>query len=422
MSLKLVGFRLSPTVEEILHISEIVGANLILENVDWRFEGDNSKHSSQTLTLPYLVTPQGTISESKAIEYYLASKRPDLVGKNVFEKAQVRQWFEFSEEFNICGQELYYPIFGWKEYNKERANFAEERVGIFFQALDSQLSSNKFVCGNKITIADVSLFRAIKYYFQLLYPEGKRQNSFKSVNEWFSRMMATKEVQKVYGPFTLCKVPVKPCLCPIQIRKDICQNKTECPKKCTKAKECISKTSGNPMATPDNDQETKIKKAKVALDALPPSKLELESFKREFLNNKDKNDRIKKFWEIFDPKGYCIYYLQYQNLPTDGKVLYLTKNAMSFFIQKSDPVRKYVFGSMGVYGCEGDYKIRGVWMFRGSEIPELMNQNDLFEWYDKVKLDPNNEKDRKKIEEYWSKIEEGEEVEERPVASFTYVH
>ena len=209
-SYKLVGFRLSPTVEEILHVAELSKTPIKFENISWT-DTDSAKiehHNSPTITFPYLETPEGILSESKAIEYYLASNNPQLLGNNTFEKALIRQWFEFSEQLNLCGQEIYHPIFGWREYNKSRAERAEKRVNTFLQALNIQLRGKKYVCGNIITIADVSLFRSLKFYFQLVYPESKR-NQYKEINDWFIRLLKTDEVKKVYGEFNLCKVPIK---------------------------------------------------------------------------------------------------------------------------------------------------------------------------------------------------------------------
>ena len=156
------------------------------------------------------------------------------------------------------------------------------------------------------------------------------------------------------------------------------------------------------------------------MDALPPSKLELEVFKRAFLNNKDKEDAMKKFWELYDPEGYSLWHLEYQNLPTECKVLFRTSNSKGMFLQKCDPLRRYSFAVHGVYGVEDDYKIRGLWMFRGKEIPQEMKDNDLYEYITFTRLDPNKEGDRKLVHDYWTKLNETDEVEGRKCADVEY--
>ena len=71
---------------------------------------------------------------------------------------------------------------------------------------------------------------------------------------------------------------------------------------------------------------------------------------------------MNKFWEIYDPEGYSLWWMEYQNLPEEGKVLFRTSNSKGMFLQRLDNFRKYDFVIHGVYETEGDYK--GVWMWR----------------------------------------------------------
>ena len=156
------------------------------------------------------------------------------------------------------------------------------------------------------------------------------------------------------------------------------------------------------------------------MDELPPSKLELETFKRSFLNNKDKEDAMNKFWEIYDPEGYSLWWVEYQNLPTECKVLFRTSNSKGMFLQKCDSLRRYAFAVHGVYGVEDDYKIRGCWMFRGKEIPQEMKDNDLFEYLTFRKIDINKPEDKQLVHDYWTKLNETDEVEGRKCADVEY--
>ena len=131
MSSKLIGYRFSPTVQEVLHVIEASKAPVTLENVDWK---DKEKRNtlvtnSPTGTFPYLECEEGVLSESKAIEIYLAEKyKPELLGKDDLEKAQVRQWMDFASfELSDCASKIVYPIFGWKPYCKESADEANTK-------------------------------------------------------------------------------------------------------------------------------------------------------------------------------------------------------------------------------------------------------------------------------------------------------
>ena len=421
MSLKLVGYRFSPTVQEVLHVVEASNAPVELQNVDWSDTETRKTLSpkSPTGTFPFLETEEGVLSESKAIEFYLAEKyKPELLGKDDLEKAQVRQWVDFASfELGDCAQKLVYPIFGWKPYCKESADEAKFRLREFMKALDQQVKGKRYAFGEQLTLADISLFNKLKFFFQLVFPKSLREKVFPNVNDWFLRVLNTPETDKVYGNVLLCAQPLKPYIC--EKKEDKKEDKKECKKEGKKeGKKDDNKKGKKEEETPK--QEEKPKKKQNPLDLLPPSRLELETFKRAFLNNKDKEDAMKKFWEIYDPEGYSLWHLEYQNLPSECKVLFRTSNSKGMFLQKCDALRRYAFATHGVYGVEDDYKIRGVWMFRGLEIPQEMKDNDLYEYITFTKLDPNKEEDKKLVHDYWTKLDENDEVEGRKCADVNY--
>ena len=405
MSDKLVGYRFSPTVQEVLHVINLTKAPVELQNVDWE-DAETRKTltpKSPTGTFPFLETTEGILSESRAIENYLALKhRPELLGENDYEKAQVRQWSDFAIfEIGYCAKEIVYPIFGYKNYCKESADKANNRLKEFMRTLDAHLKDKDFVMGSRLTLADVTLFRELKYFFQLVFPKGLRDKLFPNATKWFQRMAETEEVKKAYGKILLCNQPLKPFV------KEEKQEK---------------KPEKKPEKHDDTKKEEppKEKKKVNPLDELPPSKLELESFKRAFLNNKDKEDAMKKFWEIYDPEGYSLWWVEYQNLPSECKILYRTSNSKGMFLQKCDAVRRYAFAVHGVYGVENDYKVRGMWMFRGKEIPQEMKDNDLYEYLTFRRIDINNPQDKQLVHDYWTKLDENDEVEGRKCADCEY--
>lgn len=62
------------------------------------------------------------------------------------------------------------------------------------------------------------------------------------------------------------------------------------------------------------------------------------------------------------------------------------------FLQRIDYVRKYAFGVMCILkNSEGQFPIKGFWIFRGQDIPQMMKDEcyDL-ELYDWQKLDGAN--------------------------------
>jgi len=169
-----------------------------------------------------------------------------------------------------------------------------------------------------------------------------------------------------------------------------------------------------------SDGEKKEKKPKNPLDLLPQSSFSLEDFKREFLNSKDKKAALAKFWEQVDLNGFSFWKMEYQKLPSEGKELFKTKNGSGIFLQKLDPFRRYCFAVHGVYGGEGNYETRGVWMWRGTAIPQEIREHDNFEYTTITKLDVAKPEDKALVESYWLNLEPETSVDGMKVAYVAY--
>ena len=61
-------------------------------------------------------------------------------------------------------------------------------------------------------------------------------------------------------------------------------------------------------------------------------------------------------------------------------------------------------------------------MFRGLEVPQEMKDNDLYEHISFRKLDHRNEEDRKLVHDYWTKLDDDDEVEGRKCADVSYFY
>jgi len=83
---------------------------------------------------------------------------------------------------------------------------------------------------------------------------------------------------------------------------------------------------------------------------------------------------------------------------------------MNGFLQRLEHFRKYAFAVHGVYGDEPNLEVRGVWVWRGTEIPAEIKDLDSYEYHKFTKLDPNNEADKKKVTEFWAGLNEDEDT------------
>ena len=148
------------SVMEVLHTAYIIKAKIDFENADFDdlSKRDSYAEKTPTATLPFLETEYGNISESISIETFLATKyKPELLGENMFEKAKVNQWIEFGAcEIQRCLKEIIYPIFQWKEYNKELADSENNKLKKYLLVLEKELShGKKYILGDKMTLADI---------------------------------------------------------------------------------------------------------------------------------------------------------------------------------------------------------------------------------------------------------------------------
>ena len=122
-------------------------------------------------------------------------------------------------------------------------------------------------------------------------------------------------------------------------------------------------------------------------------KLTLEDFKKIFLDNQNKEEVMKQFWKIYNPEEYSIWWLDHQNLPDKGKNLETTSNVKNLFLEKLDVFRKNCFAVHGVYRTERNYKIRGVWMWKGKDISKEIENNEYYDYMTIRELDHNHKED-----------------------------
>ena len=197
-----------------LHGMYASGANCRFENIDL---ADTKTRKSlvtktPTTTLPFLETEEGNLSETNAILFYFAQKyKKDLLGQNVFENAKINQWIEFaSNEINRCQKTLIYPLFGWQAFCKESYDKENGKIKEYIRILEKELEGKNYLVGNRLTLADIVLFRYLRLFMMLLFPDGMRKKLLPHTSKWFENIMKTNEAVKAYGRIILCKQPLKP--------------------------------------------------------------------------------------------------------------------------------------------------------------------------------------------------------------------
>ena len=67
----------------------------------------------------------------------------------------------------------------------------------------------KYILGDKITLADIVLFRYLRFFMMLHFPENLRNSLFPKLTKWFENIMNSPEAIEAYGRTILCKKPIK---------------------------------------------------------------------------------------------------------------------------------------------------------------------------------------------------------------------
>ena len=336
---------------EILHTINLADSKTKFINVDL---SDSTIRNSlvlktPTTTLPFLETDSGNISQSPAIEYYLCSKyKPELLGNSPFEKAKVNQWIEFAScEINRCAKSIIYPIFGWAPFCKEQADKENGNLKKYLKIMEENLKKNNYIVGNKMTLADILLFRYLRFFMMLHFPEGMRKSLFPQTTKWFEIMMNTKEAKKAYGRTLLCKNPIKAFTGEIKRVPLVPQNKDK--------EEKIKEKENKEEDKIENDKEKEAHKInETEEEKKERRKKEKEAKKKEKENAKNKEKKWNAPKEKKEEnKAKVDYYESNAKLvrPNKGKPVYEDDSKKNILITSALPYVNNVPHLGNIIGC-----------------------------------------------------------------------
>eukprot|EP00352_Strombidinopsis_acuminata_P005918 CAMPEP_0176376074 /NCGR_PEP_ID=MMETSP0126-20121128/27931_1 /TAXON_ID=141414 ORGANISM="Strombidinopsis acuminatum, Strain SPMC142" /NCGR_SAMPLE_ID=MMETSP0126 /ASSEMBLY_ACC=CAM_ASM_000229 /LENGTH=378 /DNA_ID=CAMNT_0017737361 /DNA_START=38 /DNA_END=1174 /DNA_ORIENTATION=+ len=334
---------------------------------------DSKDFKAKNLTgkFPFLETPEGCLVESLAIAKHFARLgNADLLGKDAFERAQVDQWAHWAMGHVMPNAYVVMQaVFGWGGPNPVVAtadyNDANKALKEQLKVVNTQMKG-AFLLGDNVTVADIVLAAVFLTPFQTVLDGGFRKAMAKA-GAWFEKVTALPEFVAVFGHVRACAKPMKPVLIPEEKKK----------------------AAPKPVAAAKPKEEKKEEKKDInPLDALPPTKFDLFNFKTFFVNNKDKaGEGIDETLKQVDFEGFAFWFIHYDKYGSEGQVLYKTDNLLNGFMQRIDHFKKHAFARHAVTGEEGNYDIEGVWLFRGTTIPQEMIDHPQFEYCTHRKMD-----------------------------------
>ncbi|XP_071691538.1 elongation factor 1-gamma 2-like [Rutidosis leptorrhynchoides] len=403
MALIMHAGRENKNVYKALIAAEYVGVEVKM--VD-NFEMGVSNKSPEFLKMnpigkiPVLETPDGPVFESNAIARFVA-RGSSLFGSSPIEYGQIEQWIDFSSfEIDSNLTRWLYPRMGYGTYIKPAEENFIAGVKRGLDALNTHLASHTFLVGDSVTLADIITTCNLLLGFKFLMPKSFT-SEYPHVERYFWTMINQPNISKITGEVKQAEATL-----PLASAK-----KPEA-KKAEPKKEVKKEAAPAPKPEVADEEEAPKPKAKNPLDLLPPSKMVLDDWKRLYSNTKSnfREVAIKGFWDMFDPEGYSLWFCDYK-YNDENMVSFVTMNKVGGFLQRMDLCRKYAFGKMLIIGNEPPFKVKGLWLFRGPEIPKFVLDEcydmELYEW---TKVDLSDEAQKERVNQMIEDMEpfEGE--------------
>jgi elongation factor 1-gamma len=352
-----------------------------------------------------LETNEGVIFEANAAARFVARQsKVSLFGASDFEAAQVDQWIDFSaNEIDLPSSVWIFPILGYIQNNPTATQRAKGDIRKVLEILNNHLADKTYLVGERISLGDIAVATSLhRLYEKVLDPAFRK--GFVNTNRWFTTIVNQPHFLSVAGQTTLAtKMEAAP-------KGDLPAEETAKPaEKTEKPKEQKPKQPEKPKQEQkpkevdegEDDDAPYESKKKSLLDSLPPSKLVLDDWKRTYSNEDTRGVALPWLWQNFDKEGYSFYLCDYKYNKELTKS-FMTANLVSGFLQRLDKLRKYAFGTMIIFGEDGDLEVSGCWMWRGQNIPEEMSECDDAEHFEWKKIDTEDPKVRELIGDFFA--------------------
>jgi elongation factor 1-gamma len=322
--------------------------------------------------VPVLDTPAGSIFESNAIARYVARIRNDteLCGSSFVASAQVDSWIDFcAHEIELPATLWVYPVLGYIQANAAVTGKAKGDLKKALAVLERHLEDKTYMVGHKITLADITIVSALVYPFKFV-ADAQYRGQFPNVMRWFDTCVHQPAFEAVVGTVVLATKEMSAANAPAsgvsnekkekapkeekkkeEKKKEEKKPKEEKPKEEKKAaakKEEDDDGDDEPLVPVEKKEEHPFK----ILDKTNPSPFVMDVWKKTYSNCNDYHQAMDVFWSTFDPAGWSIFRGEYK-YNEECKVLFMTSNLIAGFIQRTEEIRKWLFGTMTIRGVEG---------------------------------------------------------------------
>ena len=193
--MKLYHNPLSPNVRRVQLAAAVLGIQLEEKKLDFT-KGEHKNPEYLALNpngaVPTLVDGDFVLTESRAIMQYLASKKPEsgLLPRDEAARADVTRWqfwdaAHFSPQVGtIAFEKVFKPMMGLGDPDNGKIQEALGNFRRFGAVLNKRLDGRKYLVGNTLTIADLTIASSLMYAKQAEVPLA----DFPHVENWFARI------------------------------------------------------------------------------------------------------------------------------------------------------------------------------------------------------------------------------------------
>lgn len=321
-----------------------------------------ARNCSPCMRFPSLQTEEGYVFESNAIMRHIARLDKSgnrLYGSTPFESSQVDMWLDFAAtEIDASMMPFLMQFFANIPAPADAINRLEESL----TGLELWLETRTFLVGERLTIADISIAFSLQWVYRATGDHGEAlSKKFRNVFRLYNTVMQQPKTVEVLASQGATFGPVKAA------------------KPAKKAEAAPAKAAKKADA---DDEPAPPKAPKNPLENLPPSKMVLDEFKREYSNADTRTVAAPWFFDHYDPEGYTCFYVNYKYNEENTRQ-FMTANLVRGWFQRMEHMRKFAFGVVLLVGEESKHDVVGLWVFRGKGLPVVLEDvadTELYEW------------------------------------------
>jgi elongation factor 1-gamma len=244
------------------------------------------------------------------------NEKTTLLGKTKQDYASILRWMSFANAELLPRLGAWYrPLLGLSPYNKKAVEDASKSALETLAVLESHLTANTFLVGERLTLADIFAAGIVSRSFALVLDK-----EFRSKNVAITRWYLTVANQSVFKAVVENPVLVDEAI------KYTPPKKEEKPKK-----EAAPKQQKKQEAAEEEDEPKPEAKPKHPLEALGKPTLILDEWKRQYSNEDTRPVALPWFWQHFKPEEYSLWLVDYK-YNNELKLTFMANNLIGMCI------------------------------------------------------------------------------------------